>query len=401
MASRQRGASCIPLLDRTTSSLRANSEGYWSAKMSPRLLTSSCIHARMLTITGTITIMNPTIIRPTIKDVASVCQVSTQTVSRVINNHPDVAPETRQRVLATIAEIGYHPSTLARRLKSGRTNTIGFILPDISNPFFSNAIKAANNYIKNSEYSHYELLFYNTEGEPEWEMNALDFMIERQMEGVIIASSASERIIEHIRQILDRKKIVIVAIDNKLGDLDIDLVTSDNYLGAYKLTTHLIRLNHKAIAVITGPVNETSSIERLEGYKAALNDNHIPFDEEITVVGDWTKASGISAAERLLQLQKRPTAIFGFNNSLSMGALTVLKSQGIKVPENMALVSFDDIEYGDLLNPALTTTSTSWYELGRISASLLLDRLARGSSKPKQYIKLPVELIIRESCGFS
>jgi LacI family transcriptional regulator len=100
-------------------------------------------------------------------------------------------------------------------------------------------------------------------------------------------------------------------------------------------------------------------------------------------------------------LKSKPTAIFGFNNSLSMGALSVLKARGIKVPENVALVSFDDVEYGDLLNPALTTTSTSWYELGRVSASLLLDRIANGNLKPKQYIKLPMELIIRESCGYT
>lgn len=338
---------------------------------------------------------------PTISQVAAVSHVSTQTVSRVINNRPDVAPETRKRVLATIEKIGYHPSTLARRLKYGRTNTIGFILPDISNPFFSNAIKAAYNFINNSEYSHYELLFYSTDGHPEREKKALDLFVARQMEGIIIASSASDLIIGHIRHILASKEIVIVAVDNQLGDLNIDLVTSDNFLGAHRLTTHLLDLGHKSIAVITGPPNESSSNERLEGYKAALKDHGIVFDERIALVGDWTKDSGISATLRLLHLKPGPTAIFGFNNSLSMGALSVLKTQGIKVPEKMALVSFDDVEYGEFLNPALTTTSTSWYELGRVSASLLLERIANGNSKPQQSIKLPMDLIIRESCGYT
>lgn len=337
---------------------------------------------------------------PTIKDVALACNVSTQTVSRVINNHPDVAPETRERVMAMIEKIGFHPSPLARRLKYGRTNTIGFILPDISNVFFSNAIKAAYNYIKNSEYSYYELLFYNTEGKPEWEKTALDLFVARQMEGIIIASSASEMVIEHIRHVMQTRKIAIVAIDNQLGDLNIDFVTSNNFLGAYKLTSHLIDLGHKSIAVITGPNNESSSKERLEGYQAALMDHNIPFDDKIALVGDWTKASGVAATEQYLRLSSKPTAIFGFNNSLSIGALTVLKTRGIKVPQDMALVSFDDVEYGDLMNPALTTTSTSWYELGRVSASLLLDRIVSGNSKPIQYFKLPMELIIRESCGF-
>jgi len=338
--------------------------------------------------------------RPTIKQVASASNVSTQTVSRVINNRPDVASETRERVLATIEKIGYQPSALARRLKYGRTNTIGFILPDISNIFFSNAIKAAYNYIKNSEYSHYELLFYNTDGQPEREKKAIDLFVTRQMEGIIIASSASNLIIEHIRQILENKNIVIVAVDNQLGDLNIDLVTSDNSFGAYRLTTHLLDLGHESIAVITGPLNESSSKERVDGYKTALKDHGIAFNEKIVLAGDWTKESGISVTNRLLQMKPRPTAIFGLNNSMSIGALTVLKTQGVKVPENMALVSFDDVEYGNLLNPALTTTSTSWYELGRASASLLLDRITNGNSKPKQYIKLPINLIIRESCGY-
>jgi len=337
---------------------------------------------------------------PTIKEVAQAAKVSVQTVSRVINNHPDVALETRKRVLAMIEKIGYHPSASARRLKYGRTYTIGFILPDISNPFFSNAIKAAYNYIKNSEYSEYELLFYNTEGKPEWEKKALDLFIARQMEGIIIASSASELIIDHIRNILEKRKIIIVAIDNKLGDLEIDFVTSDNYLGAYKLTSHLIDLGHENIAVITGPLNESSSKERLDGYIAALKDHGIFYDDKLVLVGDWTKPSGVSATEKLLEMKKRPTAIFGFNNSMSIGALTVLKALKIKVPQEIALVSFDDVENGDLLNPALTTTSTSWYELGRVSASLLLNRMASGNTNPVQVVKLPMELIIRESCVY-
>jgi len=244
------------------------------------------------------------------------------------------------------------------------------------------------------------LLFYNTDGQPEREKKAIDLFVARQMEGIIIASSASNSIIEHIRQILNNKNIAMVAVDNQLGDLNIDLVTSDNFLGAYKLTTHLLDLGHASIAVITGPLNESSSKERVDGYKTALKDHGIAFNEKISLVGDWTKESGISATNRLLQLKPRPTAIFGFNNSMSLGALSVLKAQGVKVPDNMALVSFNDVEYGNLLSPTLTCTSTSWYELGRVSTSLLLDRITNDSTKPKQIIKLPIEVIIRESCGY-
>jgi len=336
----------------------------------------------------------------TLRDVAQYANVSISTVSRVIRDFDYIGEETKQKVQKAIKELNYRPNTDARRLKYGRTYTIGFIFPDISNPFFSNALKAAYNYIQSSEYAHYELLFYNTDGKPDRERKALDFFVARQMEGIIIASSASGAIIEHIRRILQSKSIAIVAIDNKLGDLDIDLVTSDNYLGAYRLTTHLLDLGHQSIAVITGPMNESSSIERLDGYKAALRDRGIPFNESIIVGGEWTKESGISATKELINRKAKWTAIFGFNNSMSMGALIVLKNQGRKVPEEIALVSFDDVEYGDLLNPALTSTSTSWYELGRVSTGLLMDRITNGNAKPRQLIKLPMEIIIRDSCGY-
>jgi len=336
----------------------------------------------------------------TLRDVALSANVSISTVSRVIRNYQYIGEETKEKVQKSIKKLNYEPNTSARRLKYGRSYAIGFILPDISNPFFSNAIKAAYNYIQNSEYSHYEILFYNTDGQPEREKKAIDLFVARQMEGIIIASSASNLIIEHIRQILKSKNIAIVAVDNQLGDLNIDLVTSDNYFGAYTLTTHLLDLGHESIAVITGQPNESSSKERVDGYKKALKDHGITFNEKIVLVGDWKIESGISATNRLLQLKPRPTAIFGFNNSMSLGALSVLKTQGVKIPENMALVSFDDVEYGNLLNPALTCTSTSWYELGQASASLLLDRITNGSSKPKQYIRLPLDMIIRESCGY-
>ncbi len=336
----------------------------------------------------------------TLRDVAQTANVSISTVSRVIRNDHYIGEDTKLRVKKAIRALNYEPNPVARRLKYGRTYTIGFILPDISNIFFSSAIKAAYNYIENSEYAQYELLFYNTDGLPERERKAIDLFVARQMEGIIIASTASDMVIEHIRQVLKSRKIVFVAIDNQLGNLNIDLVTSDNYQGAYNLTNHLLRLGHQSIAVITGPLNESSSKERLDGYKAALQEHGLPFRQEICLVGDWTKDSGISAANSLLKMKTQPTAIFGFNNSMSLGALMLLKEKGIRVPEQMALVSFDDAEYGELLNPAITTSTSSWYELGRVSAGMLLDRINKDPTKPKQLVRLPVQMIIRDSCGY-
>lgn len=337
--------------------------------------------------------------QPTISQVAALANVSSQTVSRVINNRDNVAPETRERVIAAIEKIGYRPNPVARRLKYGQTHTLGFILPDISNPLFGDAMKGADQYIRSSEYNYYELLFYNTGGFPDRERKAIDLFIERRMEGIIIASSASEMIIEHIRQQIDDRNVIFVAVDNRLGNLNIDLVSSDDFLGAYLLTSHLINLGHKRISVITGPMHESSSIGRLNGYKSAMENNDINFNIEKIFHGSWTKESAKDVTERILLQKSRPTAIFAFNNSMSLGALLTLKANGIKVPDEIALVSFDDVENGDLLNPALTTTNTSWYDLGRVAADLLLDRINDKCDESKKTIKLPVELVIRESCG--
>jgi LacI family transcriptional regulator len=337
--------------------------------------------------------------KPTISQVASLANVSTQTVSRVINNRECVAPETRERVKAAIEKIGYHPNPIARRLKYGRTHALGFILPDISNPLFGDAMKGADSYIRNSEYGNYELIFYNTDGHPEREKNAIDLFVDRQMEGIIIASSASNMIVEHIRKLIQNQNIVFIAIDNQLGDLKIDLLSSDNFNGAYLLTAHLIGLGHRLISIITGPLNESSSIGRLEGYKAALSDNGILFNHANVFEGDWTKRNSQKITAKILERNPRPTAIFAFNNSMSLGALITLKTQNIIVPDDIALVSFDDVENGDLLCPALTTTNTSWYELGLAASKLLLERITQERKGPHKTINLPVDIVIRESCG--
>jgi DNA-binding LacI/PurR family transcriptional regulator len=339
--------------------------------------------------------------QPTISEVAALANVSSQTVSRVINNRDNVTPETRERVLAAIDKTGYHPNPIARRLKYGQTHTLGFILPDISNPLFGDAMKGADHYIRNSDYKHYELLFFNTEGIPEREKKGVDLFVDRRMEGIIIASSASEMIIEHIRKILDDRNMIVVAVDNQLGDLNVDLVSSDNFKGAYLLTSHLIKLGHKSIAAITGPSNESSSIGRLDGYKAALKEYGIPFDEKIIITGDWTKGTSKTITPQLFTVDPKPTAIFAFNNSTSLGALLALKEHRIRVPDEIAVVSFDDVENGDLLSPALTTTNTSWYELGRVAAELLLSRINEEKTKPRNIITLPIDLVVRESCGIN
>lgn len=337
--------------------------------------------------------------KPTISQVASLANVSTQTVSRVINNRECVAPETRQRVKEAIEKIGYHPNPIARRLKSGHSHALGFILPDISNPLFGDAMKGADSYIRNSEHENYELIFYNTDGVPEREKKAIDLFVDRQMEGIIIASSASDMIVEHIRELIKKQDIVFIAIDNQLGDLQIDLLSSDNFQGAYLLTSHLISLGHQLISIITGPMNESSSIGRFEGYQAALSDHGIKYDENYVFEGDWTKNNSQAISENIIELDPRPSAIFASNNSMSLGALLTLKTHNIKVPDDIALVSFDDVENGDLLSPALTTTNTSWYALGLEAAKLLLERINQGVLSSPKTIKLPVNTIIRESCG--
>jgi LacI family transcriptional regulator len=336
----------------------------------------------------------------TLRDVAQEAGVSVSTVSRVIRNERYVSEATRQKVLEAIESVQYRPDPVARRLKYGRTYAIGFVVPDISNPFFSHAVRGAEQAIHNSEHPEYELVLCNTDGEAERERNSIELLLSKRVEGIILASTATEGSVTLVRQVVEENHVPVVAIDNEVYGLKMDLITVNNCLGAYELTSHLIQHGHRRIGIIAGSLHESSASERLEGYKQALIEHNLELDEELVAIGDWKQESGYLLTNRWLDLANRPTAIFGSNNFMSMGALLALRERGLRVPEDMAIVSFDDVEFGYLLRPALTTLDYSWRKIGETAARLMLDRIGRKYADcPPRCILLPFKFLVRESCG--
>lgn len=330
----------------------------------------------------------------TLKDVAKEAGVSVPTVSRVINNYRYVRETTRKRVLEAIEKLSYHPNIVAKNLKQGKTNSIGFILPDISNSFFAMVTVGIEKVLRKNGY---HLILCNTDGRHELEVDSLKLVISKKVEGIILATIGTTG--ELTGEIIHHLKIPVVVIDNKMKGLKTDVVLHDNIGGAQQLTSHLIAHGHKRIAFIGGPLNETSGKKRLEGYKRALIKNGLPVIKELIKIGDWRKDSGFQLTRELLNLSDKPTGIVAANTYMALGVLLALREEGLKVPKDIALVSFDDLEFVSALDPPLTTLKSLDTKIGEVAADLLLERIKNRNEKEIQEIYLPTELVIRNSCG--
>ena len=250
---------------------------------------------------------------PTIYDVAKRAGVSAMTVSRVINGKKDVKPETRERVLKAIEEIGYVPNSLARSFVLQRTRTIGLVITDITNPFFTTLARGVEDTAMRNQFS---VIFCNTDEDPEKEVLYLELLARKRVDGVILASASGKR--TPLKSILVRN-IPVVLIDREIEGLDdVDIVKGDSVYGAYLLTKHLIELGHRRIGIIVGSKNISTAEDRVEGYKRALKDAGIPLDEELIKFGKYSRESGYNFTKELLSLENPPSAIFGGNNFIAV-----------------------------------------------------------------------------------
>lgn len=334
---------------------------------------------------------------PTLEQVAKLAGVSRSTVSRVINNHPNVRPEIRERVLQVIKEIGYQPHAAARSLVTRRTQIIGVIIPEavtkiFTDPFFPLFLRGATEICNARQYHLMLSLFTGLIDRQELYRRVLR---SGYLDGVIVASaSLNDPIIPNLLS----DKIPFVSV-GRYPDERVNYVDVDNVGGARMAVEHLIRLGHRRIATITGPLDMVASQDRLNGYRQALEANGIPVDESLIVEGDFTEGSGMLGMQRLLPAS--PTAVFVASDMMAIGALRTLRQIGLRVPDDVAIVSFDDIPLASSIEPPLTTVRQPIERLGAIAAELLLSLLERPSRErmPVQRIVLPTELVIRASCG--
>lgn len=326
----------------------------------------------------------------TIYDVAEKAGVSITTVSRVINNTGRISEKTKQKVLKVMEEMRYQPSVVASALTGKRTRTIGLIIPDVANPFFAEIARRVED--RGRELG-FNLLMCNTDNNPETEEMYLEVMKQKRVDGIIIGTTTS-----HYREVqnLLKEQFPVALIAQDIPELVIDVVSVDDFLGGYQATSHLISLGHHQIAIIVGDQNRTSDKYRLQAYRQALEDNGIGYDERYVFRTDYSIEGGKRAAYQILQLAKRPTAIFCCFDYLAVGVYQASRELGVHIPNDLSVVGFDNTLLATIIDPPLTTIAQPVDEMGRQVMDLLVAEI-EGEKQTKKRIILSPELIIRQS----
>ena len=324
----------------------------------------------------------------TIQDVAKTAGVSVSTVSRVLNGKVDVASETQDRILSVIDDLGFTTNLAARSMRSQKKNLVGLIMPDIAYPFAIEVMKGVNRAIAESEF---DLLVYTTgdvrkSGRASHEQKYVSLLTNSISDGVIIvAPVAGEFNID----------APIVSIDPLASNPNYPAVHATNYQGAMDAMEYLIGLGHKRIGFISGRAELESSNRRLKGYRQALEKAGIPIDEKLIASGDYTTETGISGARQLLALDNPPTAIFASNDQMAMGVFQVAQELGLRIPEDLSVVGFDNITESKYMN--LTTVDQFISEMGYVATQMLI-KLINGKTLDDQKYKMQTQLVVRNSC---
>ncbi|MDX8539771.1 substrate-binding domain-containing protein [Mesorhizobium abyssinicae] len=327
----------------------------------------------------------------TIADVARYAGVSVATVSHVMNRTRHVEPETAERVRAAIAALRYSPNSLARSLRRGETKTIGLLLPDNSNPFFASVARQ----IEDAGFvAGYTVILCNSDGSAEKEERYLSVLMAKQIDGLIFAGSSDHA------GVFSRlaPDVPAVLLDREIHSVHVDSVLVDHEHGGYLAGRYLVGLGHKRIGVIGGPRDSSSSPARLRGFTRALQEAGVDLPASAVVDSDYHFAGGRLAMERLLTQAPDITAVFACNDLMAMGAVTALRSRGLRVPDDMSMIGFDDIPYAVTTWPPLTTIAQPVEKIGTRAVSLLLERVAEPAAHSRREILMPV-LVERESCA--
>jgi LacI family transcriptional regulator, galactose operon repressor len=330
----------------------------------------------------------------TIKDVARLSGVSSMTVSRVINGSERVSLETRQRVESAIAELGYVPSRLARGLIRQKTGTLALIVPDVANPFFTLIVRGAEDVARRAGY---RMILADTRADLTIERDVIEEMLAHRVEGIMIAP-VSDRSKGHLQR-LATYGVEFVLIDRTVSGIESDVVTGDNVGGARRLVEHLISLGHRRIGFITESDEVSTARDRRQAYEAALAAAGLSYDPSLIVRSTVDPPGGFEGMRRLLELDEPPTAVFTVNNLVALGAIEAVRAHELEVPDDIALVCFDDIEYASRLYPFLTVMAQPAETLGTLGTQLLLERIEGRAPEHPRVVVLPAQFVVRRSCG--
>jgi LacI family transcriptional regulator len=326
---------------------------------------------------------------PNIVDVALKARVSIATVSRVVNKSlHKVNPTTRERVLAAISEMDYRPNALAKGLLMKKTMTIGIIIPDISNPYYAEIVRGIQDV---ADQAGYAVTLHNTDKKPGGITRYIDLLREKSADGIIFSGGIING--HETLSILKELKEKVVVIGRH--EVDSPAVMVDNIDGAAQAVQHLLDIGHKRIGFIGGPDGSTTALDRLAGYKNTIAKNGLMFTQRLVKKGTWNPQSGYLLGMQLLKGKSRPTAIVAANDQMAFGAIKAAKELGLAVPEDLAVVGFDNIPLSSYFNPSLTTVEIPMHDLGAAAVRMLLNLI---SGEKFENIKLfKTRLLVRGS----
>lgn len=327
----------------------------------------------------------------TIYDVAREANVSMATVSRVVNGNPNVKPTTRKKVLEVIERLGYRPNAVARGLASKKTTTVGVIIPDISSMFFAELARGIEDIATMYKYN---ILLSNSDQNPEKEIHLLETMLGKQVDGIVFMSGHVTE--EHVKE-FETSSVPIVLAGSIEEQGKIPSVNIDYELATYDAVMSFIENGHKNIAFLVGPLREPiNSEQKLAGYKRALQEAGIEYNEENVIEGDYSYDSGLEALERLIESKNRPTAIYVGSDEMALGVIHGAKDKGIDVPDELEVISSDNTRLSQMVRPQLTTVVQPLYDIGAV-AMRLLTKLMNKEKVDEQTVILPHRIEKRQS----
>jgi LacI family transcriptional regulator len=325
------------------------------------------------------------------REVAELADVAISSVSRVLSEHPDVSSEMRERVLAAVRQLEYEPDFLAQSLRRGATLSVGYVVGDISNPLIATITSGAESILRAAGYS---MLLMNSENDPDLDAAHIRFFQARRVDGMIL-SLASERRAATL-EVLAQVDVPIILIDRDVpGDLQASIVRNDHRAGMREAVGHLLDLGHRRIALITGALDLWPVRERIAGMAEAVAARGRP-DETVSLVGSLSAEHGERSTEQLLAMHPRPTAIIAGGNQVLAGCVRALARHEIRIPDDMSLITCDEVDLSELHSPPIASVSRDTLQLGRTAAELLLERLNGGEPRT---VLLPTTFTPRPSSG--
>lgn len=344
----------------------------------------------MITLTVTLTEIGGNMKYITLKIVAERAEVSVNTASRAINNKPDINDETKKRVLKVAQELGYVRNATAVALRTKKTGTIGVVIADNRNPFYAEVL---NGIEEAAREKNYHIILVNTQRDYQKEEEAINLLLAKRVDGLLIAPVQDRD--DDIRNLI-MANFPFVIVGRDFENIEMDAVYNDEIKGGFLVTEYLFTKGHKRIAFINGFLHKSPAQGRLEGYKKALKKYGIPLDDALVSVGDIDVENGYERTKQMMKENLDFTAIFAYNDMMAFGAMQAIKEKGLRIPEDIGLVGYDDISFSSLMKPSLTTIRLKKQDLGIESVELLLSRI-NGSREKMKKIMLDVELQIRET----